>query len=100
MKLAHLISLGVVAGSLIGCGGLLPEIAKGVEDISVGVQQADEGSRELYTLALSLCDYAPKPDECADKVKSASMSVRKGFGIVRVAYCTIKPSEPLCKETP
>ena len=100
MKLAHLLSLGIVAGSLIGCAGLPPEVAKSVEDISVGVQQADEGSRELYALALSLCDYAPRPEECADKVKAASMPVRKGFGIVRVAYCAIKPSEPLCKETP
>lgn len=100
MKLAHLVSLGIVAGSLTGCAGLPPEVAKSVEDISLGVQEADEGSRAFYELALSLCEYAPKPEECAAKMKAASMPVRKGFGIIRVAYCSIKPDEPDCKETP
>jgi hypothetical protein len=77
-----------------GCGGLPPEVAKGVEDISQGVSKADEGSRELYAFALSLCP----DDACQAKLERLADPMIDGFQAIRVAWCAIKPDAEGCDE--
>jgi hypothetical protein len=78
-----------------GCAGLPPEAAKGVEDISRGVSRADEGSRELYAFALSLCP----DDACQAKLERLADPVIDGFQAIRIAWCAIKPDAEGCDAT-
>lgn len=96
MKLAHFVMLGIVAGSLIGCGfpeGLLDTVKATNEAIVMGEPFAEAG----YKLQLDACvrDAVTEKlgNECIDRAERAWASYVDTLDAVRKARCKLEPTK-------